>query len=77
MGIEDNPPVHATTANHAQLSLCHPPSDYAGQPVAAVVPLPDQAVDGYRSSPWKSTMPATWLSPLWSADEERQVHRHV
>lgn len=33
-------------------------------------PLPDQAIAGYRSSPWKSTLPATWLARFWS-DEKR------
>jgi hypothetical protein len=33
-------------------------------------PLPEQAIAGYRSSPWKSTRPATWLTPFWS-DEGR------
>jgi len=31
-------------------------------------PLPDQAIAGYKSSPWRSTLPASWLLPFWSDD---------
>ena len=36
-------------------------------------PLPDQAIAGYRSSPWNTTLPATWLSRFWSDDKRTRA----
>lgn len=36
-------------------------------------PFPDEAIAGYRSSLWKSTRPATWLSPYWSDDAQQEA----
>ena len=36
-------------------------------------PFPDEAIAGYKSRPWNSTRPATWLSSCWSDQARKAV----